>query len=215
MLTLVANAGIFWQGILVTLALAGVSFVISLPAGLILAVMRTSPVPGFRWFGAIYVSIFRNTPLAIVFFFSAFVLPQLGMNLSYFAYAIIALVVYYSSFFCEAIRSGINAVPLGQAEAARSIGLGYQDNLRYIVIPQALRSSIPPVVNVVIALVKSTAVASAFGVGESLSSMQRLANDESDAVLIILFATAIIYLCMTIPLGLFANHIERRSAFAR
>lgn len=215
MSTLIANAGVFWSGLVMTLALAVLSAALALPAGLVLAIMRSSPVPGFRWLSAIYVTATRNVPLAVVFFFSAFVLPQLGVRVSYFSFAIIALVAYYSSFFCEAIRSGINAVFIGQAEAARSIGLSYRDCLRFVVLPQALRSSIPPVVNVTIALVKNTAVASAFGVAESLSAMQRLANDESSAVIAILVATAAIYLCITVPLGLVATQIERRSAYSR
>ncbi len=215
MSTLVANVEVLWSGVIVTLALAVLSTGLALPAGLALAIMRSSPVPGFRWLGTIYVAVTRNVPLAVVFFFSAFVLPQLGVRVSYFTFAVIALVTYYSSFFCEAIRSGINAVPLGQAEAARSIGLSYPDCLRFVVLPQAMRCSIPPVVNVMIALVKNTAVASAFGVAESLSAMQRLANDESAAVIAILLATATIYLCITVPLGFVALHVERRSTFSK
>jgi glutamate transport system permease protein len=150
-----------------------------------------------------------------VFFFSAFVLPQFGVHLSYFSFAVIALVSYYVPLFCEAVRSGINSVPIGQAEAARSIGLPYGDVLRFVVLPQALRSCIPPIVNVVIALVKNTAVAAAFGVSESLATMQQLANQESSAVMSVLIATALIFLAVTIPMGLIASYIERRSAFSR
>ncbi len=198
-----------------TLALAVLSIGLALPGGLLLAIMRSSPVLGFRALSTLYVAVTRNVPLAVVFFFSAFVLPQLGVRVSYFSFAVIALVAYYSSFFCEAIRSGINSVAFGQAEAARSIGLSYSDCLRFVVLPQALRNSIPPVVNVMIALVKNTAVASAFGVAESLSAMQRLANDEAAAVLVILMATAVIYLSITVPLGFVATRIERRSAYSR
>ena len=209
------NINVFWDGMLVTLALSALSIVIALPLGVLTAVMRVSPVGGFRVLSTIYVEIVRNTPLTIVFFFSAFVLPQLGVHVSYFSFAVIALVVYYVPYFCEAVRAGINVVPIGQAEAARSIGLPYNECLRFVILPQALRSCIPPIVNVVIALIKNTAVAAAFGVTESLATMQQLANEESTAVISVLIATGLIYLAATIPLGLLATYIERRSAFSR
>ncbi|MCS0502056.1 amino acid ABC transporter permease [Ancylobacter mangrovi] len=209
------NIGVFRDGVLVTLALAAASTAVALPLGVLLAVMRVSPVEGFRMVGTVYVGIVRNIPLTVVFFFSAFVLPQLGVRFSYFGFAVIALVAYYASFFCEAVRSGINAVPVGQAEAARSIGLPFHECLRFVILPQALRSSIPPMVNVMIALVKNTAVASAFGVTESLGTMELLANRESTAVLSVLIATGLVYLAITIPLGLLTTHIERKVAFSR
>lgn len=209
------NIDVFWNGMLVTLALSVLSIVIALPLGVLVAVMRISPVGGFRVISMIYIEIIRNVPLTIVFFFSAFVLPQFGVHVSYFSFAIIALVGYYVPLFCEAVRSGINSVPIGQAEAARSIGLPYTECLWFVILPQALRSCIPPIVNVAIALVKNTAVAAAFGVGEALATMQQLANEESSAVLSVLIATALIYLAATIPLGLLASYIERRSAFSR
>jgi glutamate transport system permease protein len=209
MTVLIDNFGIFCQGVWMTLALTGLSIALALPLGILAAVMRVSPAGGLRLIASAYVEIVRNTPLAVVFFFSAFVLPQLGLRVPYFVFAVIALVVYYVPFFCEAVRAGINAVPAGQAEAARSIGLPFRDCLRFVIIPQALRNSIPPLVNVVIALVKNTAVASAFGVAEMLSAMERLVFLESTAVLSVLIVISLIYLAITIPLGLIASSIER------
>ena len=215
MTAFISSIDVFWHGILTTLALSGLSIAGALPLGILLAVMRVSPVGGFRLLSTIYVEIVRNTPLPVVFFFSAFVLPQFGVHFSFFVFAVIALVAYYIPFFCEAIRSGINAVPVGQAEAARSIGLPFSDCIRYVVLPQALRSCIPPLVNVIIALIKNTALASAFGVAESLAAMEQVANQESSAVISVLVATALIYLAATIPLGLLASYIERRARFSR
>jgi glutamate transport system permease protein len=215
MTAVLSNIPVFWAGIEMTLALAVLATLAALPLGILLAVMRVSPVAGFRTFGTVYVEIVRNTPLTVVFFFAAFVLPQLGVRLSYFGFAVIALITYYSPFFCEAIRSGINAVPVGQAEAARSIGLDFGECLRFVILPQALRACVPPLVNVAIALVKNTAVASAFGVAESLSIMQQIANHESQAVLSVLAATSVIYLMMTIPLGFLASLVEHKLAGQR
>lgn len=209
------NMHYFVAGLSLTLQLTLISGVIALLAGLVVTTMRVSPVPAFRGAAMVYVEIVRNTPITIVFFFAAFVLPQLGVRLPYFTFAVIALSVYYTAFFAEALRSGFNSVAVGQAEAARSIGLTFSGVLFLVVLPQALRSSVPPLINVVIALVKSTAVASAFGVPELLTQMEHLANAESNAVLMILAATACIYLLITIPAGILATHIERKVAFAR
>jgi glutamate transport system permease protein len=215
MTAFINNIDVFWHGILTTLALSALSIAGALPLGILVAVFRVSPVGGFRLLSAIYVEIVRNTPLPVVFFFSAFVLPQFGVHFSFFTFAVIALIAYYVPLFCEAIRSGINAVSVGQAEAARSIGLPYSDCLRFVILPQALRNCIPPLVNVVIALIKNTALASAFGVAESLAAMEQVANQESSAVISVLIATALIYLAATIPLGLFASYVERRARFTQ
>lgn len=210
MATVIAHLDVFWAGLRMTLALIAISSVLSLAAGTVLAAIRVSPVPLLRHFGEAYVEIARNTPLTIIFFFSAFVLPQLGASLSYFTYAVIALTVYYAAFFCEAIRSGLNIVPRGQAEAARSIGLGFFGVLRYVILPQAFRTVIPPLINVLIALIKSTAVASAFGVAELLTMMEQLVTTESDAVIAIMVATALFYLMLTLPAAAAASVLERR-----
>jgi glutamate transport system permease protein len=209
------NLGVFLVGIRTTIALALVSGSIALVLGVLLATLRVSSAPTFRLFGAAYVEVFRNIPSTILFFFAAFVLPQLGIHFSYFTFAAIALTAYYAAFFCEAVRSGINSVALGQAEAARSIGLTFGASLRAVVLPQAVRSTIPLLINVFIALVKSTAVASAFGVNELLANMQNLVTQEGQAVFAILIATALFYLAITIPAGLLATHLERKLAFAR
>lgn len=203
------NFGTFLDGLVVTIELAVISVALALPFGIVLAASRVSPVPALRRGGAIYIEIVRNTPLPVVFFFAVFVLPQLGVGLSFFSLAVIALATYYGAFFCEAVRSGINAVSIGQAEAARSIGLTSGQTLRAVVLPQALRAALPPLINVAIALVKNTAIASAFGTAELLSAMQELTNRESSHVIAVLVTTAIIYLILTVPLGLAASAMER------
>ena len=212
---LTENASVLLDGFEQTLLLTVVSTALALPLGVALAAMRVSPPAGLRAAGTVYVAVLRNVPLVVVFFFSAFVLPQLVLQRTYFTFALIALVAYYAAFFCEAVRSGINAVSAGQAEAARSVGLGFWGVLLEVVLPQALRTAVPPLINVVIALVKSTAVASAFGVAETLSAMEQVANRESTAVISVLVAAALLYLAITIPLGLISGVVERRLGFAR
>src|SRR5699024_10971204 len=125
-----------------------------------------------------YVEVARNTPLTLVFIFFVFVLPSLGYILPLGRVpAVLALTAYTSAFVCEAVRSGINSVSVGQAEAARAIGLGTVQTLRLVVLPQALRTVVPPLINVLIALTKNTSVAAGFAVVELTSTSRALARD--------------------------------------
>jgi glutamate transport system substrate-binding protein len=208
------NLDLYRQGFLTTLALASLSAVLALALGTLLAAMRVSPVPPLRWAGATYVEIVRNTPLTVVFFFTVFVLPQIGITLSFFVCAVVALTVYHAAFFCEAVRSGINSVAAGQAEAARSIGLTFGQSLRLVILPQAFRTVIPPIINVAIALIKNTSIAAAFGVLELTGVSQSLSNANSDQVIPLLLGVAVCYLVITLPAGWLAGVLERRVAFS-
>jgi glutamate transport system permease protein len=211
----VDNLDAYRQGFLTTLALTVLASALALALGTLLAAMRVSPVPTLRGTGTAYVEIIRNTPLTVVFFFAVFVLPQLDISLSFFAFAVIAVTVYHAAFFCEAVRSGINAVGVGQAEAARSIGLTFTQSLRLVILPQALRTVVPPLINVMIALTKNTSIAAAFGVIELTAIGTRLANANADAVLALLAGVAVCYLVLTLPSGWLAGRLERRVAVAR
>jgi glutamate transport system permease protein len=209
------NLDAYRQGFVTTLTLTVLSSVLALALGTLLAAMRVSPVPTLRAAGAAYVEVVRNTPLTVVFVFAVFVLPQLDIRLSFLQFAVIAVTVYHAAFFCEAVRSGINAVGVGQAEAARSIGLTFTQSLRLVILPQAFRTVVPPLINVVIALTKNTSIAAAFGVVELTAVGARLANTNGDAVIAILAGVALCYLVLTLPSGWLAGQLERRVAVAR
>jgi glutamate transport system permease protein len=209
------NLDAYRQGFVTTLALTVVSSVLALALGTLLAAMRVSPVPTLRAAGAAYVEVVRNTPLTVVFFFAVFVLPQLDIRLAFLQFAVIAVTVYHAAFFCEAVRSGVNAVGAGQAEAARSIGLTFTQSLRLVILPQAFRTVVPPLINVVIALTKNTSIAAAFGVVELTAVGTRLANANGDAVIAIFAGVAVCYLVLTLPSGWLAGQLERRVAVAR
>lgn len=208
------NLDVFAEGFLRTLGLTVLSGVLALLLGTVLAALRVAPSLPLRAAGTAYVEVVRNTPLTIVFFFAVFVLPQLDVRLSFFAFAVLALTVYHAAFFCEAVRSGINAVGVGQAEAARSLGLTFGQTLRFVVLPQAFRSVVPPLINVVIALTKNTSIASAFAVAELTAIGGRLANETGRAVPVLL-GTAVCYLVLTVPAGLAAASVEQRVRVAR
>ncbi|SIT77425.1 amino acid ABC transporter permease [Microbacterium sp. RU33B] len=205
----------FWEGFKMTLLLLVVSGVIALVLGTIIAAMRISPVASLRWFAAAWTEIARNTPLTLVFFFFAVVVPFLGLRVPFVPLAIGALAYYTSPFVAEALRSGINGVPVGQAEAARSIGLGFGQTVSLVVLPQAFRMTIPPLINVFIALTKNTSVAGGFFVIEIFAATRQLANDNGNMVIPILLTAAGLYLVITIPLGLFAGQLERKLVMKR
>ena len=202
----------FWT----TLELTLVSAAVALAWGLVLAALRVSPLAPLRAFATVYVELLRNTPLTLVFFFLVFVAPQFGVIAPLgFWTAIIALSAYTSAFVCEAVRSGINSVGLGQAEAARAIGLTFGQTLSLVVLPQAMRTVVPPLLNVFIALAKNTSVASGFATVEIMASGRRLIlTDPADTVWI-LVGVALFYLVITIPSGIAAGVVERKVAIAR
>jgi glutamate transport system permease protein len=200
----------YFDGFRLTLLLLVVSGLAALVIGTIIAAMRISPVASLRGFATVYTELVRNTPLTLVLIFCAFVLPYLGSELPYVIAAMIGLSVYTSPFIAEALRSGINGVPVGQAEAARSVGLGFGQTVGLVVFPQAFRMTVPPLINVFIALTKNTSVAGGFFVAELFTIGKELANAYGNAVVAILLGVATFYLVITVPLGFLASRLERR-----
>jgi len=210
------NFGLYRDGFITTLQICLYAAVGSLMLGTVIATFRVSPLPPLRATGTAWVTVFRNCPLTIVLFFCAFGLPELGIKGAYFWFGITGLVLYTSAFVCEAVRSGINAVAPGQAEAARAVGLTFTQSLRDIVLPQALRSVVPPLGSVIIAMVKNSAIVGAFGVGGDLFSVQaRLTSAQGLSLIPVLLGVALGYLVITIPAGVALGVIERRVAVVR
>ena len=212
---LLDNLGLYGSAFLGTIELFVVAAIGSLVGGLLLAAMRVSPVPVLRAFGTGYVNIVRNTPLTLVFFFFAFAYPRLAIvDLSFFTRACMALIVYTSAFVCEVIRSGVNTVPVGQAEASRALGFTFGQTLSAVVMPQALRSVVPPLTNVQIALLKNTTIAAGFSVFEAGGIYQRL-SEQGYNVLIGLLWVAVGFLILVVPLTLLQRRLERSWSVAR
>ncbi len=209
------NLDMYWEGFRTTLVLTLIAAVIALVWGTVLGAFRVSPLPPLRWFGAAYVEIVRNTPLTLVFIFFVFVAPQLGIEVSFFTSAILALSVYTAAFVCEAVRSGINSVGAGQAEAARAVGLTFSQTMQLVILPQAMRTVVPPLINVFIALAKNSSIAGGFFVVELFGVARQLANAHPGDVIAVLAGVAVCYLVITIPAGMLAGRVERKVAFAR
>ncbi|CUR57404.1 putative amino acid ABC transporter permease protein [metagenome] len=206
-----------------TVLLFLVSGTFSLVGGTLLVAMRVGPIAVLSKAAATYVTLVRNTPLLAVFFFFSFAAPRIGINFrwvdvhigsydftSFFSTAVVALTLYTSTFVCEALRSGVNAVPIGQAEAARAIGLPFAGVMREVVLPQAFRASVPPVASALIALLKNTSVAAVFGVIEAASQMKIMTNNNADQRWGIFLAFAIGYVVLVELVSLVASTFERR-----
>ena len=211
----IENLPVFLEGFSNTLGLLLLSGTGALVLGIIVAAMRISPVASLRGFATVYTELVRNTPLTLVLFFCAYILPSLQFSPGYFVLATIGLTVYTSPFVAEALRSGVNGVHVGQAEAARSVGLTFTQTLSFVVMPQAVRMVIPPLINVFIALTKNTSVAGAFFVFELFGAARTVTNERGDEVLAILLAVAAFYLLVTISLGLIAARVEKKVAVLR
>lgn len=209
------NADRILDGFRTTLALFGVSGLFALVWGTVLAAMRVSPVPVLRAAGTVYVNLVRNTPLLLVLIFIGFGLPVLDVQMSFFSYAVVALGLYTAAFVTEAVRSGVNAVPAGQAEAARSVGMTFTQTLSQIVLPQAFRTVIPPIVSVLVALAKNTSLASVFGVTEATFVMSGLTRDRPDALYTVFFGIAAGYVVITLTLAGLGRLVESKVAIVR
>jgi glutamate transport system permease protein len=212
----------FWT----TIQLTVFSAVGALILGTLLAAMRLSPVPMMNWIGTTYVNVVRNTPLTLIILFCSFGLSQtLGITLvdstsltsiedSNFRLAVLGLTVYTASFVCETVRSGVNTVPLGQAEAARSLGLTFGQNLRMILLPQAFRAVLIPLGSVLIALTKNTTISSAIGVTEAALLMKGMIENTA-ALLAVGTIFAVGFIILTLPVGLLFGWLGKKYAVAR
>ncbi|VXB66003.1 amino acid ABC transporter permease [Nocardioides sp. AX2bis] len=203
----------FW----LTIQLALISGLASLVLGTLLAAMRVGPVAVLRRAAGVYVNVVRNTPLLIVFLFVFIAIPNVGYltDTPFLLKGVIALTFYTSAFVCEALRAGINSVPLGQAEAARAIGLTFGQNMTNVVLPQAFRAVVPPLASVLIALTKNTSVAAAFGLLEATARMRGFTNNNADDRLLIFATFALGYIIVVELISLGAFGLERRWKAAR
>jgi putative glutamine transport system permease protein len=203
------NLPLFWEGFRITVLLGVLALLLALVLGVIFAVLRSVPVRPLRAIGTAYVEFFRNTPLLIQTFFAYFGLGAAGIRLPAFTAAFLALGVYTGAFVTEAIRAGILAVDRGQYEAARSLGLSYGQMMRYIVLPQAFATTVPPLGNLAIALTKNTSLASSIAVADLLYNAN-LVNSRTFATYEVFAFVGLCYLAITLPMSAALNRIERR-----
>jgi aspartate/glutamate/glutamine transport system permease protein len=200
----------FVGGFMTTLEVSLVALLLSLALGTVIAVFRISGVRPLEWFGTSYVEFIRNTPLVIQVFFFYAGLPSVGIKLPTFWVGSLGLAIYTSSYIAEVIRAGIQSVPKGQMEAARSSGLTYIQAMWYVILPQAFKLIIPPLGNQFINLVKNSSVLAIIAGGDIMYVADSV-GAEIDITPVYIFV-AIMYLLLTIPLSLLVNFLEKRWA---
>jgi glutamate transport system permease protein len=208
------HLGQFRHGAVVTIELTLLSYTLAFAIGLVVAGFRVSPVAPLRAAGTAYVETVRNVPLAVHFVLFFFALPKVGILFSPFRSAVIVLAYYHGSFAAETIRAGINTVPVGQAEAARSLGFTFPGTLFRVVLPQAVRSVIPPLGSLFIALTKNTSVAFLISVTELTGTADKIATDTARPIPAFIGA-AIAYLILTLSASALLGPLERRLAVKR
>ncbi|MBA0052152.1 amino acid ABC transporter permease [Streptomyces sp. AJS327] len=208
------NFALYGEGFWGTLKLTFFAGVLALVVGVIMAGFRVAPVRALRAVGTAWVTVLRNTPLTLLFFALLLGLPRFGVALPFELFAVLALGCYTSAFICEAVRSGINTVPTGQGEAARSLGMNFGQTLGSVVLPQAFRTVIPPIGSTLIALAKNSAIAGSFSVVELLSTYKTLSENGYSVVWSFVWI-ALGYLVLTLAISALFNLLEKRWGVAR
>jgi amine acid ABC transporter, permease protein, 3-TM region, His/Glu/Gln/Arg/opine family len=206
-----------WQQALVgTLILFFAGGAIAIVLGFIVGAMRVSPIPVARAIGAVYVNWVRNTPLTLVLFFFAFAVPLLVPvpRGSFLLLAIIGLGIYTATYVAETLRSGINTVPVGQAEAARALGMTFGQVMTLVVLPQAARSVIPPMMSVLIALLKNTTVASGFSV-MNLGSIRANMSENGENQMVTILLVMAVFVILVLLLAWVQRVFEKKWRVAR
>ncbi|MEX2982537.1 amino acid ABC transporter permease [Streptomyces sp. C36] len=211
---LLDNLSLYAEGLLGTIELTVYGSLLALVLGFVMASFRVAPVGSLRVFGTVWVTVLRNTPLTLLFFAVMLGLPRFGIVLPFELFAVLALGCYTSAFICEALRAGINTVPTGQGEAARSLGMTFVQTLGGVVLPQAFRSVIPPVGSTLIALAKNSAIAGAFSVTELLGTYKTL-NELGYSIIWSFVWIAVGYLIVTLSISAIFNLLEKRWGVAR
>ena len=191
--------------------------------GVILVMMRISPIPSLRTVAGIYVELFKNLPLTIIMVFMVLgAYAQLKLTFSdtfstnFFWLAVTGLSLYTAAFVCESLRSGINTVPLGQAEAARALGLNFTQAAVQIILPQTFRDSVAPLGNTFIALLKNSTVAAAASVAtETSTMMSEMIEYHADQIVLIFLIFAFGYVILIIPIGMLTTYLSNKLAVRR
>ncbi|WP_028922649.1 amino acid ABC transporter permease [Pseudonocardia acaciae] len=209
-----ANLDAIGGGLLTTVELTVLSFACALVLGTVVAVARICPVPLLRALGTGYVEIFRNVPLLMLLVLIVFALPDAGVSVSLFASVVAGVASYAAAYVCEAIRSGVNNVGVGQVEAARAVGMTFTQVLVHVVLPQAFRSMVQPLTNIFIAVALSTSLAASVGVMD-LTGVTRMLNVNYAQPVPAFLCAGLCYVLITLGAGLLGGVVERRLRVGR
>ena len=206
----------YLKALLMTWGLTALSFIFAGVLGIVLTICRLSPIKILRLVAEFYVQIFRNIPGAALLIILVYALPYLEVVLSYFNCVFIAVSLIVAAFFAENLLSGINTINSGQIEAARSLGFTFFQIIRYIVIPQAVRSSILPMTNLLIATMLTTSLASQVPlVPQDLTGIVGHINTHATGGILAFVISAVLYCATALGIGQLGNYIDRKVRIKR
>lgn len=211
---LTAHLGALGHGLVTTVQLTVVTTLGAMLLGIVVATLRICPVPLLRTVGTVYVEVLQNLPLLALLVLFVFALPTIGISFPLFTSAAIVIAAYEGAYLAEAIRAGINTVGVGQAEAARAIGLTFSQSLRYVILPQGLRAVIQPMGNICIALLMNTSLAAAVGVVELTQAANNVNLVEAQPITVFTGAR-LAYMLLALLIGRVTGTLERRLAIVR
>ncbi|MCQ6557694.1 amino acid ABC transporter permease [Paenibacillus mendelii] len=204
------NLRFLMEGLGMTLRLALVAIILSFIIGCVLGVIRYARVPVLSKLVGILVEIIRNLPLLLLIFFARFGLPELGIKLSPFWAAIVALSIFEAAMISEIVRSGLKSVEKGTIEAARASGLSYMQTLRHIILPIGLRRMVPPIVSQFISLLKDTSLAVIISLAELTHNANIVMGQDISIVLPTLLLVAALYFAVNYALSIVARRLESK-----
>ncbi len=212
---------LFWEGLVCTVSLSFFTVILGFLLALVLALMRLSRIPPLKFVSAAYVEVFRATPMMVQLFLVYYVLlPALGLNLptwklfgfirfERFVPGIIALSLNSGAYLSETIRSGIQSIDMGQTEAARSLGMTQGQNMRYVVLPQAIKNILPAIANEFVTIIKESSICWTIGVQEIMSAVYSV-KSATYSIGEALIIAALLYFCLTFPTSKIIAYFERR-----
>jgi His/Glu/Gln/Arg/opine family amino acid ABC transporter permease subunit len=210
------NLDVYTSGLLVTLQLVGIAFVVAMGVGTLVASFRIAPAKPLNWIGGFYVETFRNVPLLVLSIIFSAGLLRAGVSLGKMSAASAALGLYTAAYIAEAIRSGVSAVSKGQVEASLSLGFTYRQTMRKIILPQAFRTVIPPIGNLIIAMIKNSAIVAGSIIAlDDILKSARIVNSATFATNEAFFWAGVGYLILTIPATIIVRRLEQRFAIKR
>jgi putative glutamine transport system permease protein len=206
------NVRFLLTGLWVTIQVAVVAVVLSFIIGSVLGVIRYMKVPVLSGVVGFIIDLIRNLPLLLIIFFTYFALPKIGIHLGVMTSAIFALTIFESAMLAEIVRSGILAVPKGQLEGALSNGLNFYQALWHIILPQAYKKMIPPIVSQFVSLIKDTSLATIIMLPEVTYRAQTIYAQEPSAIIPMFLALAVLYFVLNYMISILGHFLDRKLA---
>ncbi|WP_082883873.1 amino acid ABC transporter permease [Bacillus sp. SJS] len=206
----IGNINYLLAGLLNTLLMALIAIIFSFIIGSVLGILRYAKIPVVSQLVIVWVETIRNLPLLLIIFFTYFALPEVGIKLDVIVAAIVALIVFESAMLAEIVRSGLNSIEKGQIEASRASGLSWMQTMWHIILPQALRRMVPPIVSQFISLLKDTSLAVVIAMPELLHNAQIINGKNVNYLIPIFLLTALLYFAVNYTLSIVARRLENK-----